>query len=105
MNYLLLFILGLFSTVGIKVASGAELPPPGKWKVVEREYIPIIVVSTEVLRYRVCSAEDSKRKVKVFFDSTSVDLLAGTCVDGGGRRIRVTTEGRGSASGTYQNIN
>ena len=105
MNYLLLFILVLFSTVGIKVASGAELPPPGKWKAVEREYIPLIVVSTEVLRYRVCSAEDSKRKIKVLFDSTSVDLLAGTCVDGGGRRIRVTTEGRGSASGTYQNIN
>ncbi len=105
MNYLLLFILVLFSTVGVRVALGAELPPPGKWKVVERDYIPIILISTEVRRYRVCSDEGNKRKIKVFFDGTSVDLLAGTCVDGGGRRIRVTTEGRGSASGTYQNVN
>ncbi len=105
MNYLLLFILVLFSTVGIKVASGAELPLPGTWKAVEREHIPVIAVSTEIQRYRVCSAEGSKRKIKVIFDRTSVDLLAGTCVDGGGRRIRVSTEGRGSASGTYQNIN
>ncbi len=105
MKFLLLIVLVLFSTVGIKVASGAELPPPGTWKAIENDHIPLIVVSTKVLRYRVCSAEDSKRKIKVFFDSTSVDLLAGTCVDGGGRRIRVTIPGRGSASGTYQNIN
>ena len=105
MNYLFLIILMLFSTGGAKMVLGAELPPPGTWKVVEREYIPFIVVSTKVLRYRVCSAESSKRKIKVFFDSTSVDLLAGTCVDGEGRRINVSIRGRGSASGTYQNIN
>ncbi|NIO08044.1 MAG: hypothetical protein GTO40_08605 [Deltaproteobacteria bacterium] len=104
MIYLMIFLLTISAMGGARVVSGAELPPPGTWKAVDNEYVPFIAVSNDVRRYRVCSAEGSKRKIKVVFDSIRVDLLAGTCVDGAARRVSVSTEGRGIASGTYQNI-
>ncbi len=111
MSYLFPSLLALILILGANAVSGDELAEPGKWKVDEvlatpglRELKPVIAQSGTVRRYRVCSSEDSQRIVQVISDRVSQDLLAGTCVDLEGRKITISTEGRGNASGTYQNL-
>ena len=108
MNYLFLCPLAIMLILGANSASGAELVEPGKWKIKSAltapDYQPVILQSDTVRRYRVCSSVDSTRIVKVIFDGVSRDLLAETCTDVEGKKITITTEDRGDASGTYQNL-
>ena len=111
MSYLFPALLALILILGANAVSGDELAEPGMWKVEEalatpgfREHKPVITQSGTVRRYRVCSLEGSQRIVQVISDQVSQALLAGTCVDVEGRNITISTEGRGNASGTYQNL-
>ena len=111
MSYLFSSLLALILILGANAVSGDELAEPGKWKAEEPlaspgfvEHKPVIVQSDTVRRYRVCSSADSKRIVKVISDRVSQDLLSGTCIDVEGRKITMRTDGRGKASGTYQNL-
>ncbi len=111
MNHLFLCPLAIMLILGANPASGSELAEPGKWKVRSaltapdhREYQPVILQSDTVRRYRVCSSVDSTRIVKVISDGVSRDLLVETCADVEGKKITITTEDRGDASGTYQNL-
>ena len=111
MSYLFSSLLALILILGANAVSGDEPTEPGKWKAEEPlatpglvDHQPVIVQSGTVRRYRVCSSADSKRIVQVISDRVSQDLLSGTCIDVEGRKITMRTDGRGKASGTYQNL-